>query len=52
MSMAGLRKRGTEGSKAHAFKPDMVLCDRDEQSLCNGPAVLLLVPAKGPVKTK
>lgn len=46
--------RGTEGSKACAFKPDMVLGDRDEQSLCNVPAVLLLrpVPSKAPAKTK
>lgn len=50
--MAGLCKRETEGSKAHVFKPDMVWCDRDEQSLCSVPAVLLLrpVPAKGPAK--
>lgn len=54
MSTAGFHNREAVGSKAHAFKPDVVLCDRDEQSLCNVPAVLLLrsVPAKGQVTTK
>lgn len=51
--MAGLHKTGPEESKAPVCKAAMVLlCDRDGQSLCGVPAVLLLrpVPAKGPAK--